>query len=516
MKSFLDQFGRWNNLVHAAESARMAEERELYATIARANAAQLKERMLDPTPSGLLGNGRLGALPDAAAAGLLTGQGVYIGLLDGVPLHFSGAANLLCYGPPRSGKMTDILAVNLGSVRDRTLITVDVKSGELAYASRHYRAVVDGEEPLYFNPFGLQGLPHTSVNAFHTIFQAVAEGRDGMSAARDIARVFIPETSGDESGKWVKSGARKLIATRALYTAMFTPEVANLGDLWRFLNCSETELQMHLCEMAACPHPGIAGRAAWLSGNLLSAPKQFQAYWSEAADAIEVFEPESELERATRRHDLDLHALRQRPRSLFIILPTDKIDDAGVYVSLMMNVLIEGLANARGPVKVLFLCDEMPQIKPIPALIRANSLLTAAGLQIFGFAQSRSSLEHTWGKHIAQELESTAGVFQVLATNEPPLIRDLELLSGIMGVVVRSDNQGGGEVESAGAGFAEHRRPVLQPEDIVGLRSDQQILRVSGCPHLIVAGRIPYYGLSPVNERIRDVRPYHNGTADDV
>jgi type IV secretion system protein VirD4 len=71
-------------------------------------------------------------------------------------------------------------------------------------------------------------------------------------------------------------------------------------------------------------------------------------------------------------------------------------------------------------------------------------------------------------------------------------------------------------VESAGAGFAEHRRPVLQPEDIVGLRADQQILRVSGCPHLIVADRIPYYRLEPVNRRIRDVRPYHSGLADDV
>jgi type IV secretion system protein VirD4 len=516
VKNLLNQFGRFSSFVQAAESARMTEDRELYAAIARANAAQLKERMLDPSPSGLLGNGRLGTLADAAAAGLLSGSGVYIGLLDGVPLHYSGAANLLCYGPPRSGKMTDILAVNAGMIRDRTLITVDVKSGELAYASRHIRAEMNGEEPLYFNPFGLMGLPHTSVNAFHTIFQAVAQGRDGMAAARDVARVFIPETSGDESGKWVKSGARKLIATRALYSTMFTPDDANLGDLWRFLNCSETELQMHLCEMAACAHPGIAGRASWLLGNLLAAPKQFQAYWSEAADAVEVFEPESELERATRRHELDLHALRQRPRSLFIILPTDKIDDAGVYVSLMMNVLIEGLAKERGPVKVLILCDEMPQLKPIPAFIRANRLLTATGLQIFGFAQSRSSLEHTWGKHIARELESTAGVFQVLATNEPPLIRDLELLSGITSVVVRSENQGGGEVESAGAGFAEHRRPVLQPEDIVGLRADQQILRVSGCPHLIVADRIPYYRLEPVNRRIRDVRPYHSGLADDV
>ena len=53
-----------------------------------------------------------GNLQDAAQAGLLTGEGLYLGLLDGHELTYNGDASLLTYGRPGVGKDRDIVAQN--------------------------------------------------------------------------------------------------------------------------------------------------------------------------------------------------------------------------------------------------------------------------------------------------------------------------------------------------------------------------------------------------------------------
>lgn len=511
----MQTLSRFNGLYQAVENQRVREEQEVYTDLARARAAKLQSVMTAPTPSNLLGNGRLGDVADAAALDLTNNEGLYLGWVDGCVLSYPSDGHLLTYGRARSGKGRDCILPNLAFTRGRSLVVIDPKDGELAYASRHFRAEADGQEPLYLNPYGVQGLPNTRINPLKTLLDAIERGDEVDGAARDIARILVPETpkSGDN---WVTLGARRLIALRAEYLARVSPDDCTLATIWDFLNCDETAHQAHLAMMAASTYPGIAGRAGSQFGALTAAPKQYQAYWQEAIEALQTFEPHSALDRATGCHDFDIARLKREPRTVYLILPADKIDDAAPWLSLIINHMIETLARSKGPLRCTFIMDEFPQLKPMPAVKRALRLYAGLNIQLHCFAQSRYAIEDVWGRAFAKELEDQASVLQVLNCDDPQFIRDVELWSGFTTVMVPGINHGGGVVETANHNMAEQKRAVLQPEDIRGLKPNELLLRIAPCPHLFIAQRYPYFEMEPFNDRIKDVRAHHTGVADDA
>lgn len=66
-------------------------------------------------------------------------------------------------------------------------------------------------------------------------------------------------------------------------------------------------------------------------------------------------------------------------------------------------------------------------------------------------------------------------------------------------------------IENASNNLGETSRDVLQAEDIMGLGQSQQIIKIAGLPHLVVADVIPYFIIPAWNTSIKDVRKWHAG-----
>lgn len=63
--------------------------------------------------SGVFGTAAFASLDDCDAAGLLDPRGLYLGLLDGQPLFYTGKAHLLTVAPARQGKGINVVIPNL-------------------------------------------------------------------------------------------------------------------------------------------------------------------------------------------------------------------------------------------------------------------------------------------------------------------------------------------------------------------------------------------------------------------
>jgi type IV secretion system protein VirD4 len=392
---------------------------------ARERAEWQQYRMAIAAPTGKLGDGRLASVADANAAGLLDASGLFLGALDGRALFFAGDGQLLSYARAGSGKGRDWILPNLAHVRDRSLLVVDVKDGENCYASHAHRAETLGQPCIYLNPFGLLGLPDTPINPLHILVDIVANGGEIDTQADEIAQILLPPNPKEGGNGWVRKGALRLLATRMEYLAHCEPEMCNLGGLWRFVNAPPEDTEVAFSMMETCGIEGIARRAGALRATFIDAPKQFEAYKSDAIEALNAFEPGKTLERATRAHGFDFARLKHEPCTVYLITPSEKLGVIAPWISLIVNYAIEAIAREPGELRTCFVLDEFPQLPPAPAILKALRLYRGRGIQLWLFSQGRYSMESRWSREAVKEFEDQAAVFTMTGVEDPDLLRDV-------------------------------------------------------------------------------------------
>jgi type IV secretion system protein VirD4 len=487
-----------------------ASENADYSRRARKRAAAMQDEMDTAKPTGQLGNGELADLRDAGAAGLLDNKGLFLGAMDGRLLFFNGEGPLLTYLRTGFGKGRDLVLPNAAHVRDMSLVFNDLKDGENAFASADHRQKSLGIPCIFLDPYGVSGRKSTAINPLQVLKEIVRRGAQVDSEAREIAQTLLPLSPKEPGDQWVKLGSRRLLALFMEHAAHFDQDACTLGGLWRFVNSGQADSDDAFAMMATCDIDSIARRADAFRDVRSNAPKQFEAYRSDAVDSLDAFEPGKALEIATSAHEFDFARLKHRPHTVYLILPSDKIEVAAPWVSLIINYAIETIARERGPIRTTFLLDEFPQLPPAPAVMKALRLYRGKGVQLWFFAQGRHSMEGKWSRDAVKEIEDQAAVMTVKNVLEPDLIRDIELWSGNRSVLMRGVSHNGGQIEAANTNLGEQKRPVLQSEDIVGMTT-KQIIRVAGAPRLIVADTVPFFDVKPWNEQIGDVRTLHTG-----
>jgi type IV secretion system protein VirD4 len=283
--------------------------------------------------------------------------------------------------------------------------------------------------------------------------------------------------------------------------------------LWRSINASDADTTTNFALMATCGIESIERKAASISATAKAAPKQWEAYKSDVLRALEPFEPGKALERATAIHEFDFGRLKHEPHTVYLILPSQKIQVARRWTGLVVQHAIEAVAKERGPINTTFILDEFPQLPPVPAILKALRVYREKGVQLWFFAQGRYSLASAWSKEAIKEFEDMAGVMTLKNVVEPDLLRDLELWSGNQTILTRGVGHNGGTVETASANLGETRRSVLQSEDIFSLGRGRQIVRVHDMPRLLACDTVPFFNVTPWKDQLRDVRDLHKVVA---
>ena len=213
-----------------------------------------KAFLTDPTPSGLLGDARLGTLEDAGQASMLNPSGFYLGALDGVPLFYTGGAHLLTYARTGSGKGRDVILPNMAHISRESLLVVNVKDGENAYASARHRARTLGHQVVFINPWNLHSAPNTRLNPLARLVRLALAGERVELAAREIAQILIPSPKKASDSAWVSLGGQRHLAARMTFLAYYRAEACRLSSLWTFVNQGQDGLLAD-CLLYTSPSP---------------------------------------------------------------------------------------------------------------------------------------------------------------------------------------------------------------------------------------------------------------------
>lgn len=483
---------------------------------ARMRALELEDAMRDAKPSGALGDGRLGNLEDCRKAGLLNSAGLFLGAFgeNGHFLFHNGEESLLTYNRAGGGKGTTLIQPNLAHSRDRTLIVVDIKDGELAFSSAKHRADTLGTEVIFFNPYGLHGYPNTKINPFFRLVEVMRAGGSPDGEAEAICEIAMPAPPRESDNSWVRKGAIQLSVLRAEYLAHFSPDICTAPELWRFLNGDEMHFGMAFSMMATCGIESIERRAQSFASMRIEAPKQWEAIRSEAATAFNAFEPGKSLGDSCSAHEFDLTRAKREKLTIYIILPANRIDVAKAWVSMLIAMMTEVIAAARGTIRTTFIVDEFANLPRVPNILRALRLYRGLGISYWLFSQGRHALTSQWSKEQVKDIEDQVGIITMKSVWEPDLLKDIELWSGMSTILQGGVNHAGGVVQTASANLSETKRPVLQAGDVIALGPTRQVIRVASMPHLLISDAVPYHTVDPWRTQVRDVRDLHRGISE--
>ncbi|MAZ18487.1 MAG: hypothetical protein CL535_19445 [Ahrensia sp.] len=430
--------------------------------------------------SGVFGSAAFATLADCSQAGLLEPRGLYLGLLNGQPLFYSGKAHLLTVAPARQGKGISVVIPNLLHFQGSVFVT-DPK-GELAAVTAAHRAERLGQKVIVLNPWGLHGLPQHRFNPLQPLLEAANDPallRGIADEAKALALQLLPEPE-DARNRYFREGARTILRALMLHLATCgRPETCTLPEIWRLLS-STRRIERAVDEMTASD--ALFGMVADLGHDLANQlednPDQFADFRQGAQQALDIFDPVSWLGDAVSGSDVDFAELKEGKTSIYLVIPQDRIATHGAWLGLVTAQAIRAVARSSGKNEVLFMLDEFANMGKLAGLAESLTALPGLGVRVWAFVQELSELVRIYGPHTARTVLSQAEVKQFFAVQDDQLARTLSMALGQRTVKTRNYNLGRFDDDDVGESLSETGRPLMSPDEIRLMPAGTQLLFV--------------------------------------
>ncbi|WP_220149841.1 type IV secretory system conjugative DNA transfer family protein [Sphingomonas aracearum] len=439
----------------------------------------------------LMGSARFGGRAEARklekAGDLIIGRSGKSGKL----LRYDGPAHLLTMAPTRSGKGVGTIIPNL-LLLDRSVICIDPK-GENARVTARTRARKG--DVWCLDPFGVSGRPAAHYNPLAWLD---ATSPDLAEDAQTIADALVHDAPGQGGEAHWNEEAKALIAGIILHTVVHeAPARATLATVRDKLTRDPTGFAALLADMQASTDAhGLIARAA---NRQLGKSSREAAGVLSSAQRHTHFMDSPRLVDSTSASNFRFADLKERPGTVFLCLPPDRLDTYARWLRLLVAQAVTDMARspARPGKPVLFLLDEFAALGRLEPVERAMGLMAGYGMQLWPILQDMHQLKAIYGER-AGTFMSNAGVVQTFGVND---YATADMLSRTIGDTtieyttfgssrpVSWTEPGAGSTSASGHVAA---RRLATPDEIMRMDADSLLLLRQGQDPLVV-GKIRYY-----------------------
>jgi type IV secretion system protein VirD4 len=194
------------------------------------------------------------------------------------------------------------------------------------------------------------------------------------------------------------------------------------------------------------------------------------------------------LAAATNATDFDITTLRRRPTTLYVDIPTNKLDESSKLLNIFFSTVIgNNLTKQLGEepglkYQMLMLMDEFTAMGRMDVWAKRISISAGYGVRDLCIVQSRAQLRGTYGESDAQNFITNHGAQIVFAPREQS---DANEYSEMMGYKTlrrkqRSKSRGRG-TNQVSISYSEERRALYLPQEIKELPQDDELVFYEGC-----------------------------------
>ena len=455
----------------------------------------------------LHGDASFAELADLRKAGLLkqTPQSVLIGKYKGRYLWLGGAQHIITISPTRSGKTTSVAIPVLLSYL-QSMVVLDLK-GELHKATSGWREA-QGQTIRVWAPYDEAG------NTHHFNPMTPLAGMDAgkrISELQTIAAILYP----DEPGKDPFWTSQSRAAFTAFASFMFegwdkhlsgqttthvrdglTPEVntsTQFPSLERILRISsgidgQSTKEMLQTILKDPVYAYVSSQTRTVFGNLAGLAEQtFSSVIATMQAPLQQF-LSPVLAAATNATDIDIASLRKQPTTLYVIIPTNKLDESSKLLNIFFSTVIgNNLSKQLGEepdlkYQMLMLMDEFTAMGRVDVWAKRISISASYGVRDLCIVQSRAQLRSAYGDNDAQNFITNHGAQIVFAPREQSDAAEYSEMLGYKTIRKqhRSVSRGSG-TNQVSVNYTEERRALFLPQEIKELPSDDELIFYEGC-----------------------------------
>lgn len=451
---------------------------------------------LIPRSRTLHGDAKFATSLEIKKRGLLDGDGILLGQLNGKYLSMPGQQGVILSAPPRSGKGVGVVVPNLlnfpGSV-----ISVDIKreNWEITAGFRQKH----GQQVYMFDP-----LSETGETARWNPLYYVSD--DANIRINDIQRIaemlYLSETGKDSF--WVNS-SRTLFLGITLYLFETKGATRTIGEVlrqgmsggttgegfvahWKRVIEDRKKSGQPLswqCESSIFEVIDLAAQTA--SGIRKEFTSKLSLWLNPLLDA------------ATSETDFDLGDLRKKPMSIYVGVTPDNLDRIRPVLSLFFQQAI-GLQTRELPEhnpllkhQLLLMLDEFTALGRIPIIETSCGFLPGYNVRVLLVIQTPSQLRSVYGRDGADTIMKTLAGRILFA---PKDFNDAQEISNDLGSTTVKGKSRSRPMWGTGKGNSttesDQRRMLLLPQEVKEIGDHKEIIIYEGI-RPIMAEKIIYY-----------------------
>jgi type IV secretion system protein VirD4 len=424
------------------------------------------------------------------AAALRRPRGLLLGRQGRELLRVGGDGHILTVAPTRSGKGVSAVIPNLLDYPGSVLVT-DPKGENYAVTAR-WRGEALKTPVFAFDPFGVAaGDAVATYNPLDLIDAASAEAVDEARLIADM--LVLPGAREGEQAFWNEE-ARGVLTGLLLHVAANAPaELRTLTHVRALLTLPPEPFTDLLEEMQATPAAG--GLVARAAARILQKAARERSGVLSTAQSHTHFLDSPKMAKVLERSTVDLAVLKREPVTVYLILPTDRMDAYARWLRLMIGCALLAMARTRGqpPERVLFLLDEFAHLGRMHPVQRDIGLAGGFGVTFWLIVQDLAQLKSTYGETWLTFL-ANIGVLQAFGINDWDTAEYLSKMTGEATIHVESAHQSRGvsrgphaqHQTGTGRTQSEQGRRLLLPDEVRRLPREAELLFVKGDPPRLV------------------------------
>ncbi|MFL0588298.1 type IV secretory system conjugative DNA transfer family protein [Sphingomonas olei] len=264
-------------------------------------------------------------------------------------------------------------------------------------------------------PFGVSGRPAARYNP---LAQLDPTSPDLAEDAQTIADALVHDAPGQSGEAHWNEEAKALIAGVILHTVVHEPPArATLATVRDKLTRDPAAFAALLAAMQAST--GAHGLIARAANRHLGKSDREAAGVLSSAQRHTHFLDSPRLVESTSAADFSFADLKERPGTVFLCLPPDRLDTYARWLRLLVAQAVTDMARSptRPERPVLFLLDEFAALGRLEPVERAMGLMAGYGLQLWPILQDMHQLRALYGERAGTFL-SNAGVVQTFGVND--------------------------------------------------------------------------------------------------
>jgi type IV secretion system protein VirD4 len=448
------------------------------------------------------GDACFATLADMKKAGLLTRkpESILIGKYKGRYLWLGGAQHVITISPTRSGKTTS-LAIPVLLTYGHSIVVLDLK-GELYKATSGTRKAM-GQDVLVWAPYDEHGNTHR-FNPMTLLAGMNPAKRIGE--LQTVAAILYPDQPGADPFWITQSRAAFVAFASYMFEAWDKKHPGSSGAEASLVNTSpyfpsferilrfssgtdrQTTREMLGAILKDARPGGISPQTRTVFANLAGlAEDTFSSVIAGVQAPLQQFLSPI-LAAATNATDFDIRSFRKKPTTLYVNIPTNKLDESSKLLNIFFSTVIgNNLDKQLGEepdlkYQMLMLMDEFTAMGRVDVWAKRISIAASYGVRDLCIIQSRAQLSGTYGENDAQNFITNHGAQIVFAPREQA---DANAYSEMLGYRTvrkqqRSTSHGGGG-RQVSTSHIEERRALLLPQEIKELPADDELIFFEGC-----------------------------------